>query len=107
MSIFIPCFLIASLVALCVNVTMYVPFELQSFFVDKPGVSVLTREECSWQPDFHFADSCQFSALYSSEDVLMINFKANSDILHHYMKGINPHDEIKGSNPSPGASRAL
>jgi len=33
----------------------------------------------------------------------MINFKANSGILHHYMKGINPHDEIKGSNPSPGA----
>jgi hypothetical protein len=20
-----------------------------------------------------------------------------------YMKGINPHDEVKGSNPSPGA----
>jgi hypothetical protein len=53
MSIFIPCFLIASLVALCVNVAMYVPCELQSFFVEKPGVSVLTREECSWQPDFH------------------------------------------------------
>jgi hypothetical protein len=31
------------------------------------------------------------------------NFKANSGILA-LMKGVkNPHDEIKGSNPSPGA----
>jgi hypothetical protein len=29
------------------------------------------------------------------------NFKANSGILALYMKAINPHDEIKGSNPSP------
>jgi hypothetical protein len=28
-------------------------------------------------------------------------FKANSGILGPCMKGVNPHDEIKGSNPSP------
>jgi hypothetical protein len=32
------------------------------------------------------------------------NFKANYGILSLYMKGINPHDEIKGSisNPQKG-----
>jgi hypothetical protein len=31
------------------------------------------------------------------------NFKANSVTLALYMKGINPPDEIKGSNSSPSA----
>jgi hypothetical protein len=29
------------------------------------------------------------------------NFKVNSDILALYMKGVNPHDEIKGSISTP------